>query len=431
MFWTQFAGAFNDNLYKNGLVILVGFSTTGAFGMAPEQLVALSTAIFMLPFFLFSAHGGQLADKHEKSAMIRYIKAAEIAIMCFGCLAFFSQSVPLLLAVLFLMGTQSTLFGPVKYSILPELLDDRDLVGGNAFVEMATYLAILGGTIAGGLLVALKIGDHQIGPALVGVSVVIMAIVGWLVSRNIVFCQPKTPDLKFRWNPVIPTWQIVRLTAKNRSVFLAIVGITWFWALGAVLLSLFPTFTKDLLHGNETVATLFLAAFSLGIGLGSIACERLSKRRLELGLVVWGTIGMTVFALDLWWMGTPWTMSEETELLSVSGFFDQGWPAVRIMVDLIGISAAGGLYIVPLYTLIQQRSAGTERSRVIAGNNIINAAFMVLAAALLMVLQAYAVAISTFFLMIAVVNTLVAACIFGLDSEYLLRFRARVLRIPE
>ena len=425
MFWTQFLGAFNDNLFKNALVILVTFGGASTLGMDPAALVAAASAIFILPFFLFSATGGQLADKLEKSQLVRWVKLAEIVIMLLGAFAFLSGSTGILLLLLFLMGTQSAFFGPVKYGILPQLLDEDDLVGGNALIETATYLAILGGTIAGGVLVTSTIGGVP-GTSIVAVMVVLVAGLGFLTSRRIPECPPESPELVVQWDPIRPTVSIIAATRQVRPVWLSVLGITWFWGFGTVLLSVFPPYTRDVLNTNGHVATLFLAAFSIGIGGGSMLCERLSRHRLELGIVPIGSFFMSVFALDLWWVGAPFDVAADAPLNGISWLIAQ--PAgLRILVDLVGLAMAGGLYIVPLYTMIQQRSAPEERSRIIAGNNIINAAFMVAASLALMAMQAVGLSVPQVFGVLALVNVAVAVYVYTIVPEFLLRFVAWML----
>lgn len=426
MFWTQFAGAFNDNFFKNALTILVVYGSTGAFGLGPDQLVALAGGLFILPFFLFSATAGQLADKLEKSRLVRRVKLAEIGIMGLGAAAFFLNSVELLLAVLFLMGTQSAVFGPVKYGILPQLLKKDDLVGGNALVELATYLAILGGTILGGVLIHVQVQGQPLGRWAVAGGVVLIAVIGWLTSRGIVECPPENPDLEVRWDPVRPTWEIIQITRKNPVIWRSVLGITWFWGFGSVFLALFPGWTKGVLHGAESLATLFLAAFSVGIGLGSMVCERLSRERLELGVVPIGSFGMSLFTFDLFLVGEPWAAPADGSLIGLGAFFSSaaGW---RIVVDLLGVAGFGGLFIVPLYTLLQQRSDPAERSRVIAGNNIVNSAFMVVAAVALVIVQALDFSVPTLFGLLAVINAIVAIYIYTVVPEFMLRFCAWML----
>jgi 1-acyl-sn-glycerol-3-phosphate acyltransferase len=420
MFWTQFLGAFNDNFFKNALGILVVYSGVSAFGLSPEQFVPLSAGVFILPFFLFSATAGQIADKLEKSRLIRWIKLAEIGIMAGAVVGFLTGYTEMLLLVLFLMGTQSAIFGPLKYGILPQLLDDDDLVGGNALVELATYLAILGGTIVGGLLVTWRVEDQPVGVWLVCAGVMLLAVAGWKTARAIPECEPDAPDLVVQLDPVRPTLTILKITAERKAVFHSVLGITWFWSFGTAFLSLFPAYAKGILGGNESLATLFLAAFSIGIAAGSMLCERLSRHRLELGVVPIGAVGMSVFCTDLFLVGEPWVADPEN-LIGLGAFFSQpaGW---RIFFDLLAISTAGGLFIVPLYTLIQQRSPDGAVSRVIAGNNIINALFMVLTSLALIYLQGQGWTSPQIFGLLGLTNALVAVVVFTKVPEFLIRF---------
>ncbi|MCC6144219.1 MAG: MFS transporter, partial [Candidatus Hydrogenedentes bacterium] len=300
MFWTQFLGAFNDNFFKNALVILIAFKAVEVGGLDAQQMVALAGGLFILPFFLFSAVAGQMADRYSKSAFIPWIKVAEIAVMSLAAIGFLTENIVLLLVVLFLMGLQSALFGPVKFGILPQLLGRDELVAGNALVEMGTFLAILLGTIGGGLLIAVEGGGLY-----VSLAVVAFAILGTLTSLFLIKLPAEAPDLKIQWNPVTPAWRIFQHTRANYSIFQSILGISWFWFLGASMLAVFPTWCTEVLNADETVVTLLLALFSVGIGIGSMLCERLSRGHLELGLVPLGSIGMTIFLVDLFIAGRP------------------------------------------------------------------------------------------------------------------------------
>jgi 1-acyl-sn-glycerol-3-phosphate acyltransferase len=418
IFWTQFLGAFNDNVFKNALVILITLRAFSIRGVSSEQIVALCGGIFILPFFLFSATAGQLADKYSKSRIVVWIKVWEILAMLIGAYGFITERFLLLLTTLFFMGLHSTFFGPVKYSILPQLLRQEELVSGTAYVEMGTFIAILLGTLLGGFLISLAAS----GPWLVSVAALSVAILGWITSTRIRSLAPVAPFLQIPANPIGPTIQMVKLTAKVRSVFLSILGISWFWFFGAAVLSLLPGYCKHLLNGEEGVITLFLAMFSVGVGVGSMLCGRLSAQKLELGLVPVGSLGLSLFAFDLFLIGRPsWLPIHPevqltiTHLLATVG----GW---RITMDLFLLAVFGGFFIVPLYTLVQQRSAETERSRVIAGNNIINAFSMVVAAALLVLLFALKFTIPQIFLLLAVLNLAVAVYIYTVLPEFLFRF---------
>jgi 1-acyl-sn-glycerol-3-phosphate acyltransferase len=419
LFWTQFLGAFNDNLFKNALVILIAYRSMTLLGISSATIVVACAGIFIFPFFLFSATAGQLADHYPKWQLIRWVKVWEIGVMVVAGVGFATDNLALLLAVLFLMGMQSTFFGPAKYAILPELLDDETLVGGNALVAMATFLAILLGTITGGLVVAG--GDRWV--SRLGPLVLAVAILGFATSIFIKKLPAANPDLPVSFDPVKPTIDILRLTRRVHTVFLSVLAISWFWFLGASFLSLLPNFSKDVLGGSETVVTLCLATFCIGIGTGSMLCERLSRRHLELGLVPLGSIGISVFAIDLAFSGWRFAASANGGLLTVAQFMREPGGA-HVLIDLFMIAVFSGFYTVPLMTFIQQRSASAERSRVIAGNNILNALLMVLSSFMLVGLLAAAVSIPGIFLILAMLNIAVAIYIYTVIPEFLLRFVA-------
>jgi len=408
-FLTQFAGAFTDNVFKNALLILIAFTAANS-----DTLVNICAGLFILPFFLFSATAGQIAEKYEKARLVRLIKLAEIAIMSAGAVAFISGDAYALMALLFLMGTQSAFFGPVKYSILPQHLKSEELIGGNGLVEMGTFIAILLGTMAGGLLVAIE-GS---GPYLTGSAVVLFAFLGWLASRSIPEAPATAPDLKINWYPISETWKIIGIARQENAVFQSILGISWFWMLGAVYLTQFPNYAKETLGGNEQVVTLLLVIFSVGVGIGSMFCEKLSGRKVELGLVPFGSIGLSIFGFDLYAANhDAWT----GELMGAAAFLAQpgSW---RVVFDLTMIGVFGGFYIVPLYAIIQSRSAPENRSRIIAANNILNALFMVGSAALGIGLLSASLSIPQLFLVMAGLNVLAALYIYSLVPEFLMRF---------
>ncbi len=410
---TQLLGAFNDNVFKNALIIMITFQLSKQ-DSDVNTLVNLSAGLFILPFFLFSGTAGQLADKFEKSALMRKIKLAEICIMLTAAIGFYIQEINLLLAVLFMMGTQSAVFGPVKYGILPQHLHKDELVGGNALVSAGTFLAILLGIITGGSLIA----DHENGRYWVSIAIIFVAAMGYLSSRGIPIAKAADSKLKINWNPLTETWRSFAHVKKNRVVFLSVLGISWFWFLGATYLTQLPNYTQTILGGDETVVTFILAAFSVGIGVGSLLCERLSGHKVEIGLVPLGSIGLSVFGLSVYFLAQQ---EYSGELMGLSVFFEQAyaWPVV-INFLLIGLS--GGLYIVPLYALILERSDPERRSRTIAANNILNALFMVLSALLAIALLTNGVSIPELFLVLVLLNVLVAIYIYTLVPEFLMRF---------
>jgi len=422
IFCTQFLGALNDNVFKNAIVILIAFSLADKLGSSGSILVIIAAGIFILPFFLFSATAGQFADKFEKSMLIRRIKLAEIVIMCIASVGFYFMSAPILLTVLFFMGTQSTLFGPLKYSILPQHLSVGELLGGNGMIQMGTYMAILLGTIIGGVLIAI----NPNGSLYVSIVIILLATTGWIASRSIPEAAAPEPTLRVNWNFFTETLKIIRYSREDRTVFWAIIGISWFWFYGATFLSLVPTYTRDVLSGDERVVTLLLTAFSIGIGTGSLLCEKLSRKHTDLGhnnlgLVPIGAIGLTCFAADLSFISLPDIKLSDGGPLT-AGMFLQYINHWRLLTDLSMIGLSGGLYMVPLYALVQQRSNPCYRSRIIAANNIINAFFMVISAVLMIVLISAGIEIPEIFFIVAVLNLMIMILISKKESEFLHQF---------
>ena len=421
-FATQFLGALNDNIFRNGLVILITFQGVLVAGMDHNQLANVAAGLFILPFFLFSATAGQLADKYEKSMLIRRVKTLEIVLMVLAGIALISESYSLLLLVLFLMGCQSTMFGPVKYAYLPQQLADHELVGGNALVESGTYIAIILGLILGGITVgdevAYIVGVNK--QTVLGICLIVVAVIGYLTSRQVPQTRAVDPELKINWNAWTETWRIVQFAREERSVFLSILGISWFWFFGSAMTIQIPAYTLDILHGNETVTTFLLAAFAVGVGIGSLLCERMSGHRIELGLVPFGSIGLSLFTIDLYF-AQPVANTLPSESIAEFISSPEGF---RVWIDLALIGAFGGFYSVPLYALIQKRSARQHLSRIIAANNIINSLLMVSAAVMSMVLLKSGFSIPELFLVISVLNALVAVYIFTLLPEFLMRFLA-------
>ncbi len=412
-FLTQLLGAFNDNVYKNSLVILVAYHATTYSSLDPNLLTNVAAGIFILPFVLFSASAGQIADKFEKSAIIRVIKAVEIAIMVIAGAGLLLHHLPLLFLALFMLGLHSTFFGPVKYAILPQALSPAELIGGNGLVEMGTFVAILAGTLSAGVLVAL---DNGIG--WVSAMILVVSVLGFLASLAIPKAPAAAAALTFDWNPLRETWSNLKFARQNRTVFLSLLGISWFWFYGAMFLSQFPNYSKAVLGGNEHVVTLLLALFSVGVAAGSLLCERLSGHKVEIGLVPFGSIGLSVFAVDLFF-ATPGSVAHTGagawQFLTQPG-------AWRVALDLFLIGMFGGFYIVPLYALIQTRCAPSHRSRVIAANNILNALFMVVAAGLAVAVLKAGMTIPQLLLLTGVLNAAVALYIYVLVPEFLLRF---------
>ena len=413
-FVTQLLGAFNDNIFKQSLILAILFKLN--IDGDRDLLVNLCALLFILPFFLFSALGGQFGEKFAKDALIRQIKLAEIFIMFAGAAGVLLNNLELMLVVLFAMGTQSALFGPVKYSILPQHLQENELVGGNALVEMGTFLAILAGTIGAGIMMA----SNSYAPIVAG-SVVLVAVLGYLSSLGIPRAAAAMPTLQLDWNILRQSWLTMKLGLGQRpAVSRSLVGNSWFWFLGAIYLTQIPAYAKVWLHGDESVVTLILTVFSLGIGLGSMLCERMSGHKVEIGLVPFGSIGLTFFGILLWWCsgGFP-EGAEPHSWLALLGYGQAWW----ILGSILGIGLFGGFYIVPLYALIQSRTAEHERARVIAANNILNALFMVASAiAAILFLSVAGLSIPQLFLVASLMNIAVNSYIFKIVPEFSMRF---------
>lgn len=418
-FWTQFFGAFNDNVFKTALLTVLTYEALSWTTLDTGLLNNLIPGLFILPFVLFSATAGQLADKFEKSRLARCVKLIEIAIMAIAAAGWMTHTLWLLIVAVVGMGVHSTLFGPVKYAYLPQQLKQEELIGGNGLIEMGTFVGILLGEVLGAVLVSHK----PWGIELVAGGTIAIAVIGWLASRAIPLTPAPEPALKINWNPVTETVRNIGFSRQNRPVFLSLLGNSWFWFYGAIILAQFPVYAKDYLHGDHSVFVLLLAVFSLGIGAGSLLCERLSGHKVEIGLVPFGSIGLSVFGFDLYLASLAYT---NTAAVDMAGFIAQQGSA-RILFDCIMIGVFGGLYIVPLFAIIQTRCDPKHVSRTIAGMNIMNALFMVTAALVAMVLLKMGFTIPQIFMATAVMNALVAIYIFSLVPEFLMRFVAWLL----
>ena len=417
LFFTQFLGAFNDNLYKAALTLLLVYA-----GLVAEEVtdvvVNLAAALFIVPFFLFSATAGTLADRYEKSRLIRVIKGVEVGVAVLIAGALYLQSVVALLFVLFLLGLQSTFFGPLKFSILPQHLHQTELIGGNAMVAMGTFVSILLGTIVGGV-----IGAQQTVTLGLSFLVIGVAVLG-LVSSWFIPVAPSSATDKEDWNPFRQTAALMRIARERKSVFLSILGVSWFWLLGSVYLTQIPNLTRGHLMGNESVVTTILAVFTISIALGSVTCEWLSNRRIEIGLVPMGAFGITVFGIDAYFaMSAIETAVADADGLRNGFAFLAGDGTARLVADLALLGFCGGLFIVPLQAMIQSRTPEDRRARVIAANNIMNALFMVLGAAIAIVwLAVLGRTIPSMLLLMAIVNGVVALFIFNQVPEFAMRF---------
>ncbi len=417
LFITQFLGAMNDNLFKNAMAILVLFRLVQDQALA-AQYVTMAGGVFILPFLLFSSLAGQISDKYEKSIQIKWIKLAEIGIMIFAAIAFWVGRVELLFVVLFLMGTQSAFFGPIKYGILPVHLKEEELIGGNGLIEAGTFLAILIGTIVGGVLV---LQDNGI--LYVSLLLLAFAIIGFLSSQFIPKAPAVDPGLHIDKNLFASTWKITKNSMSTYEMFMIILAVSWFWLIGATLLSQFPALGKNVLHSSEEVVTLFLALFSIGIGIGSMLCNKLLAGKVSARLVPWGALGISLFIIDLYFSTTAFNQSyallgESKKALSIGSFLGYGLLAWRIVADLLLIAMSSGLFIVPLYALMQDHADPSRVSRVIAANNIVNALFMVAGAGIVAVAQGQGASVPFILLVIGLVNVLVVVASFWLVSSY-------------
>ena len=418
-FIVQALGAFNDNVYRQAIIGLLAYMAVGSAEMG--LYANLAPAIFILPYFLFSATAGQIAEKLEKQRLIVITTTMEIIVMSLAAVGFLLQSMPILLVALFGTGLQSTLFGPVKYSILPSVLKPEELTGGNGLVEMGTSLSILVGMIFGGLIFQLA-GDH--GPQVAAVSVVLMAIAGNTVARRIPKVDAGDPTLKVDWNLLRESWRIWQLTRRQLAVRNAVLGVSWFWFVGTVLTAQLPVYAQANLGGTQNLYIFALALFSVGVGIGSMSCEKLSGRTVEIGLVPLGAFGVSAFLLDLYFARPGQALAQGLSVME----FVRAPGTWRIMLDLTGIGLFTGFFVVPLFALIQSRTPRNELARVISGMNIQNAMFIVAAAGIGLALQRYlGWTIPQVFLALAIANTLVAVWIFSIVPEFFMRFLSWLL----
>ncbi|MFS1502995.1 MFS transporter [Vibrio lentus] len=412
-FITQFLGAFNDNIFKNVLLLFVAFASVDTLPISSNLFINLAAGLFILPFFLFSALAGVLADKYEKSWFIRKVKLLEVVIMSLGAIGFIYESYAILLLLLFLMGTQSAFFGPVKYALLPQQLESKELVSGNALVETGTFLAILIGTLGAGI-----IASEENSKLIAAVCIVTFAVLGYLASYFIPEAPSNAPDLKVKWQPITLTRQTLAIAKKDRPTFQALMAISWFWFLGATYLTQFPNFTKVYLNGTESAVAFLLALFSVGIAIGSLACDKLSNHRIEIGIVPMGSLGISIFGF-LMAVSIPEALPDFDSFKSFVSYSEL-WPLFAYLL-LLGMS--GGVFIVPLYSLMQFRAKPTERAQVIAGLNIYNSLFMVGSAVLgIVFLSVLQLSIPQLFALLAVFNTLVMFALFYQVPIYAFRF---------
>ena len=413
LFVTQFFGAFNDNLFKFALLMLFAYG-----GLVAEDSTDFANnaaaALFILPFFLFSATAGELSDRFEKSRLIRLVKISEICVAFLAGVSLYFGNLTLMLVVLFLFGLQSTFFGPLKFSILPQHLHQTELVGGNAMIETGTFVAILLGTLVGA-----SIGGADQVTAWLFVLVMGVAVVGWLASRHIPVAPANAPEQRVNWNPFTATWRLIALSRENRAVFLSILGISWFWLIGGVYLAQVPNLTREYLGGGEGVVTLILAVFTVAIGTGSLICERLSGRRIEIGLVPFAAFGISATGIEVYFATTA---IEATGMRDVWTFLG-GDGSIRVLFGMLLTGIFGGMYVVPLMAFIQARTPEDRRARIIAAANIINSAFMVVGAGLAILwLTVLDRTIPELFVLLALINIGVAVFIFNRVPEFSMRF---------
>lgn len=419
-FVTQCLGALNDNIYKNVLLLMVTYSQIDSLPMSVDLFVNLAAGLFILPFFLFSAHAGTIADNMDKAKLIRRLKLIELVIMSCAATAIMTQSAILMLVLLFMTGTQSAYFGPVKYALLPQALKSDELVKGNAWVEMGTFLSILIGTLSAGLLLAIPNGM-----LIASCIVITLSLLGFLSSANIPSLPSKKSD-KVKFEPVTGLKKTLKLAQKQRGIWMSILAISWFWFMGATYLTQFPNFAREHLFADSTVVSLLLALFSVGIATGSWLCERLSFNQVELGILPFGILGLTIFSADLLW-AVPAIESFPSQYYDVKSFAAQS-SHIRVMIDLFLVGVSGGVFIVPLYAFIQSRSEEGECAQSIAANNIMNALFMVASAAVsILVLSVLEFSIVELFAILAVGNFIVAIYVYRQVPEFTQRFVSYLL----
>ena len=418
-FWTQFLGAGNDNIFKFAFTVLATYHAAEWGGLQPALAGPVIGGLFILPFVIFSATAGQLADKYDRAAIARWVKNLEILFMGVIAAGFIWQLPACLFVGVFLMGCHSTLFGPAKFAYLPQHLADSELTGGNGLVEMGTFVAILLGTMLGGALVGM---GHD-GPMWVALVSLIVAVLGRVAAGFIPTSPAPVPELKVNWNPVSETMANLKIANRNRAVFLSMIGISWLWFFGSIFLTSFTGFAKEFLSGNEQVVTLLLAIFSVGIGLGSVLCEKMSGHKIEIGLVPFGSLGMTLFAIDLYFASRG---MKSGALIGAAEFIKVGanW---RVMADLFLLAMFAGFYSVPLYAMMQARTEKDYRARIIAANNILNALFMVVASLMAAAILKGGLSIPELFLTVAIMNAAVALFIYKLVPEFLMRFMVWML----
>lgn len=407
LFLTQFCGAFNDNAFKNALLIWFTYDVAAKLGFDVQIMINFAAGLFILPFLLFSATAGQIADKYERSSLTQKLKIIEIILLIIGFVCFYLQNIYGLLTVLFFLGAQSTFFGPIKYSLLPEHLKDNELIAGNGLIGGGTFLSILLGTLFGGLVIRLQDGVFLLSGFLIG-----FAVLGWLSSCAIPKSSIGDRKLKINWHIIAEIKNILSYARKESSVWLAILGISWFWFVGVTFLTQLPHYTKTVIKGNEHIVTLFLVVFSIGIGVGSVLCNRLLKGQINGRLVPFGSLGMTIFMVDFYFASTTYTTPLIdcnfdqlcSDFIGISSFLSISANNWRIIIDLFLVAICGGIYTVPLYAIIQHRSDNRYLARIIAASNLLDSMFMLLASAFAIMLYSLNFDVIDIILMLGIIN---------------------------
>ena len=417
-FTTQFLGALNDNIFKNALLVIIVTLGISQAASNTNFLTNLAAGLFILPYFLFSTTAGQLADKFDKAWLIRRIKFAELLIMLTGCYALYTSNISLMMTILFLLGVQSAFFGPIKYSIIPQHLSPEELMAGNAQVGMGTFVSILLGTLLGGWLVT-----YPMGPVWVGLLTIGVAAAGWWGSCQIPDAPADKGEIKISLNVLREAGRNLGFARENMTVFFCIMGISWFWLFGGSFLTQVPNFAVSVLQGHPTLVSVLLAAFIIGVAIGSILCAKVSGKQVEPGLIPLGGIGLTLFSTDIFFSTNAFQLANPTasQVLPLAFFTLDG--ALRVFIDLVAIGLFGGIFIVPLYALVQSRTASQKRARVIAANNVFNALFMVSGAILgIVCLSLLQMSIPQFFLTISLANLLFLLLLIWRVPEFKQRF---------
>ena len=400
MFFTQFLGAFNDNIFKQALILVLTYTAASQLGMEVSILNNLAAMLFILPYFLFSALAGQIADKFEKSKLTQFIKLLELVIMAIAAVGFVFEWYTLLFVALFLMGTHSTFFGPIKYAYLPQAMKEDELVGANGLFQMGTSLAILLGMIIAGVLTQLSQSLYWI-----SVTVLIVAVLGYLAARYIPTMPAMQPNLNINWNIITTSLSTIRYLYSLPFLFFVILGNSWFWFYGATFLTQTPEFSKVILQGDESVVIFLLTLFSVGVSIGSLLCKSLTKNQVSLRLLPFGIAGLSIFAIDLYFSLSSLNIDvNNSALLSIRDLFglNGSW---RVFADLFFLGFSGGLYIVPLYASMQAYAPKSHRARIVGANNIFNAIFMVTSAIFaIVILNALGLTLPQLFLVTGLLN---------------------------